>query len=122
MTLYENALYGNNVMGMHRIDLNQLLDSQRKMMLILQGIDSSEQVVTLYENALYGNHVMGMHRADLNQLLDSQRKMMLILQGIDSGDTLRKRIVRQTCNGNASRRFESTVGQSTKDDAYPIGD
>jgi pentatricopeptide repeat protein len=42
VTLYENALYGNILMGMHRIDLNQLLDSQRTMMLILQGIVSLE--------------------------------------------------------------------------------
>ena len=34
--LYEDALYGNFDMGMHRIDLNQLLDSQQTMMLILQ--------------------------------------------------------------------------------------
>jgi pentatricopeptide repeat protein len=42
VTLYEDVLYGHKAMGMDRIDLNQLLDSQRTMMLILQGIISLE--------------------------------------------------------------------------------
>jgi pentatricopeptide repeat protein len=42
VTLYEDVLHGDKAMGMDRIDLNQLLDSQRTMMLILQGIISLE--------------------------------------------------------------------------------
>jgi hypothetical protein len=42
VTLYEDVLHGDRAMGMDRIDLNQLLDSQRTMMLILQGIISLE--------------------------------------------------------------------------------
>jgi pentatricopeptide repeat protein len=42
VTLYEDVLYGHRAMGMDRIDLNQLLDSQRTMMLVLQGIISLE--------------------------------------------------------------------------------
>jgi pentatricopeptide repeat protein len=40
VTLYEDVLYGHKAMRMDRIDLNQMLDSQRTIMLILRGIIS----------------------------------------------------------------------------------
>jgi pentatricopeptide repeat protein len=45
VSLYEAALYGDDDLGMSRLDVNELLDSQRTMLLILQATVALEALI-----------------------------------------------------------------------------